>query len=591
MAQSNTPAGGEFLLIPTASRPVFTPELFSEEQRMFYESTLEFMSREVHPVNERIEHMEDGLLPKLIGKAGELGLLGIDIPEQYGGLGLDKTTSALVGEAMVTQASFAVATGVQTGIGTLPILIFGTDEQKERYLPDLVAGTRISAYCLSEPGSGSDALGAKTTAVRDGDDWILNGVKQWISNAGFADIFIVFAQVDGDKFTAFVVEKAFDGVSTGAEEKKMGLKGSSTRQVILDDVRVPGANLLGEVGRGHVIAFNILNIGRYKLGISAVGAGRAALKHALDYASERKQFRTRLIDFPAIREKVARMATTIYATESMGYRLTGMLDARIETLDKDDPGHWQHAVKVIKDYAIEASILKVQGTEGVSVVLDEALQIFGGYGFTSDYPIEQQVRDSRVNRIFEGTNEINRMLIPGTLLKRVMKGQLALMPLVQGIIESVKAGEAAEPPVDDADPLAMARFMAEQSKTLCLYVAGVAVQKYMANLDEQQELLIAMADMIIDAFAADSVVARVSQRVEGLGAEKAGAHLALAGVVAADSYHHNAERARELAGHLSSKPRRMVAAVDLLAPYVPLDLIAARRTIADHVVAAGRYRF
>ncbi len=591
MAHDETPGGAAFLLEAAASRSIFTPEAFSEEQQMFFETTQEFMAREVMPVNERIEHMEEGLLPKLIGKAGQMGLLGIDIPEEYGGLGLDKTTSALVGEAMVIQASFAVATGVQTGIGTLPILIFGSDEQKQRYLPDLVTGKRISAYCLSEPGSGSDALGAKTTAVRDGDDWILNGVKQWISNAGFADIFIVFAQVDGDKFTCFVVENGFEGVSTGAEEKKMGLKGSSTRQVILEDVRVPGANLLGEIGRGHVIAFNILNIGRYKLGISAVGAGKYALKHALDYATDRKQFDTRLVDFPAIREKLARMASIIYATESMGYRLTGLLDERIERLDKRDPAHWKHAVDVIKDYAIEASILKVQGSEGVSVVLDEALQTFGGYGFTSDYPIEQMVRDSRVNRIFEGTNEINRMLIPGTLLKRVMKGQLNLMPRVQAVGAEVKSGDAATPPLESDDPLALARFMTEQAKKVCLYIAGAAVQKYMADLDRQQELLMVMADMIIDVFAADSVVARVTQRVASIGAEKGAPQLALARIVSSEAYRRNAERARELAGHLAHKPMRMVGGIDLLAPYVPLDLIADRRLVADHLVNAGRYRF
>jgi len=591
MAQDNAPGGAAFLLDPVAGRVIFTPEQFSEEQQMFFDSTQAFMDREVLPVNERIEKMEGGLLPKLIRKAGDLGLLGIDVPEEYGGLGLDKTTSALVGEAMVVQASFAVATGVQTGIGTLPILIFGSEEQKQRYLPDLVTGARISAYCLSEPGSGSDALGAKTSAVRDGDDWILNGVKQWISNAGFADVFIVFAQVEGDRFTCFIVEKGFDGVSTGAEEKKMGLKGSSTRQVILEDVRVPGENLLGEIGRGHVIAFNILNIGRYKLGIAAAGSGRAALKHALDYAGERKQFGTRLVDFPAIREKLARMAEIIYATESMGYRLTGMLDDRIEGFDKRDPDHWKHAVDVIKDYAIEASILKVQGSEGVSVVLDEALQIFGGYGFTSDYPIEQQLRDSRVNRIFEGTNEINRMLIPGTLLKRVMKGQLNLMPRVQAVGDEVKAGAVAEPPSGADDPLALARFMTEQAKKVCLYIAGAAVQKYMADLDRQQELLMVMADMIIDVFSADSVVARVSQRVEGLGADKAAPQLALAGLVATGAYRRNADRARDLAGHLAHKPMRMIAGIDRLAPYVPQDLIAARRVVAEHLVNVGRYRF
>lgn len=590
MAQQ-TPGGAGFLLEPVGATPIFTPERFSDEQRMFYETALDFMAKEVAPVNERIETMEEGLLPKLIREAGDLGMLGIDVPEQYGGLGLDKTTSALVGEALVTQASFAVAMGVQTGIGTLPILIFGSEDQKRRYLPSLVTGERISAYCLSEPGSGSDALGAKTTAVRDGDVYVLNGVKQWISNAGFADVFIVFAQVDGDKFTAFIVDRELPGVSTGAEEKKMGLKGSSTRQVILEDVRVPVDNLLGEIGRGHVIAFNILNIGRYKLGIAAVGAGRAALKHALDYAAERRQFDTRLIDFPAIREKVARMATIIYGTESMGYRLTGMLDDRIEALDKSAPDHWKQAVDIIKDYTIEASILKVQGSEGVSVVLDEALQIFGGYGFTSDYPIEQQVRDSRVNRIFEGTNEINRMLIPGTLLKRVMQGAINLMPTVAAVEAEVKSNQSAEPPTDDGDPLALARFMTEQAKKAFLFIAGAAVQKYMAHLDRQQELLMVMADMVIDVFVADSVVARVAQRVEQLGAEKAAPQLAIARVTATEAYRRNAGRARDLAGHLGRNPAGMIAGIDRLCPYVPQDLIAARRVIAEHLVNVGRYRF
>ncbi|MEZ4435944.1 MAG: acyl-CoA dehydrogenase family protein, partial [bacterium] len=526
-------------------------------------------------------------------KAGELGIIGIDVPEQYGGLGLDKTTSALVGEALSGQASFAVALGVQTGIGTLPILIFGDEEQKQRFLPDLVTGAKISAYCLSEPGSGSDALGAKTTAVRDGDDYVLNGVKAWISNAGFADIHIVFAQVDGDKFTAFIVERGSPGLSTGAEEKKMGLKGSSTRQVILEDVRVPARNLLGEIGKGHVIAFNILNIGRYKLGIAGAGGGKSALKHALDYASERKQFQTRLIDFPAIRDKIARMATSIYTTESMGYRLTGMLDARIEAFDKADPEHWKHAADVIKDYAIECSALKVHGSEGVSVVLDEALQIFGGYGFTSEYPIEQRLRDSRVNRIFEGTNEINRMLIPGALFKRVMQGKVNLMPAISAVEQA--SAETAEAPLDVeplADPtLALARFLTEQAKKVFLFTAGATVQKYMANLDRQQELLMTMADMVIDLYGADSVIARIGQRIEQIGEAKTAAHRAVALVVATEAYRRIAERARDVAGHIARNPGKMIAAIDRLAPYVAVDLITARRAVAEHVIDAGRYRF
>ena len=595
MADQDVLGGAGFLLEPAGTRPIFTPEAFSDEQALFHQTTSDFMAKEVMPLNERIEKMEDGLLPELIRKAGELGILGIDVPEQYGGLGLDKTTSALVGEALSGQASFAVALGVQTGIGTLPILIFGDEDQKQRYLPDLVTGAKISAYCLSEPGSGSDALGAKTTAVRDGDDYVLNGVKAWISNAGFADIYIVFAQVDGDKFTAFIVERGSDGLSTGAEEKKMGLKGSSTRQVILEDVRVPARNVLGDVGKGHVIAFNILNIGRYKLGIAGAGGGKTALKLALDYASERKQFQTRLIDFPAIRDKIARMATSIYTTESMGYRLTGMLDARIEAFDKADPDHWKHAADVIKDYAIECSILKVHGSEAVSAILDEALQIYGGYGFTSEYPIEQRLRDSRVNRIFEGTNEINRMLIPGALFKRVMQGKVNLMPAVAAVEGAVRSGESAEPPLD-ADPLAdstlaLARFLTEQAKKVFLFTAGATVQKYMANLDRQQELLMTMADMVIDIYGADSVVARVAQRIDALGEARTAAHRAVALVAATEAYRQIAERARDVAGHIAKTPSKMISGIDRLAPYVPVDLITARRAVAEHVISMGRYRF
>ncbi len=579
--------GAGFLMEAAGSRPVFTPRQFTDEQRLFYKTARDFMEKEVLPVNERIEHMEEGLLPKLMRRAGDVGLLAVDIPEQYGGLGQDKTTSALVGEALALQGSFAVATGVQMGIGTLPILIFGTPEQKARYLPSLATAERISAYCLTEPGSGSDAMGAKTTATLDGDEWVLNGVKQWISNAGFADVFIVFAQVDG-RFTAFIVDGGLPGLSTGAEEKKMGLKGSSTRQVILDNVRIPKENLLGDVGRGAVIAFNILNIGRYKLGISSTAIGKWAIGKALAYAAERKQFKTPIIDFPAIREKIAKMATCTYAAESMGWRLCGMLDARIERLDKGAPDHWKHAVDVIKDYAIEASILKVYGSESVGFVLDEALQIHGGYGFNSEYPIEQPYRDARVNRIFEGTNEINRMLIPGTLFKRVMQGKLDLMPAMSAVESEVKGGKTAAPPSDET-PLALERFMTAQAKKVVIFAAGAAVQKHMADLDRQQELLLALADMIIDVWAADSVLSRVIQEVESDGAEASTARLAVARVVTTETYRRVAERARSLAGYLARNPPGMIRGIDQLAPYVPVDLITARRTLAAHLVEAGRY--
>ena len=583
--------GAGFLMEPAGSRKVFTPDAFSDEQRMFYDSAREFMLREVLPRNEQIEAMEDGVMPELIRKAGEQGLLSIDLPERYGGLGLDKATSALVGEAIAIQGSFAVASGVQIGIGTLPILIFGTDEQKERYLPALATGEKISAYCLSEPGSGSDALSARTVAVRDGDHYVLNGVKQWISNAGFADVFIVFAQVDG-RFTAFIVDGELPGVSTGAEEKKMGLKGSSTRQVIMEDVRVPADNLLGEVGKGAVIAFNILNIGRYKLGIASVGVAKEGLNNALAYAGERRQFKTRLVDFPALREKFANMACAIYGGESMGWRLVGLLDERIEMLEKDDPAHWKEAVKVIKDYAIECSILKVYGSEIVGEVLDEALQIHGGYGFTSEYPIEQPYRDARVNRIFEGTNEINRMLIPGTIFKRVMQGKLNFLPVAGKVEAEVKAGTVAEAPAeDDETPLALERFMCEQAKKVFFFTSGAAAQKHMADMDRQQELLIALADMVIDVWRADSTVARVAQYTAAYGAEAAAPQLAVARVIVTDAYRRIAARAKDLAGFLARRPVKMCAGIDRLAPYVPVNLVAARRAVADRLCETGRYRF
>ena len=581
--------GAGFLMEPAGSRRVFTPDQFSEEQRMFYEAAREFMAREILPVNERIEAMEPGLMPALIRKAGTQGLLGIDIPEQYGGLGLDKATSALVGEAIAIQGSFAVASGVQIGIGTLPILIFGTDEQKARYLPALGSGEKISAYCLTEPGSGSDALSAKTTAVKDGDHFVLTGVKQWISNAGFADVFIVFAQLEG-RFTGFIVDAELPGVSTGSEEKKMGLKGSSTRQVILEDVRVPSANLLGDPGKGAVIAFNILNIGRYKLGIASVGVAKEAFDHALRYAGDRRQFKTRLVDFPAIREKFANMAAQIYAAEAMGWRLVGMLDERIEALEKGDPAHWQQAVQVIKDYAIECSILKVFGSEMVGEVLDEALQIHGGYGFTSEYPIEQPYRDTRVNRIFEGTNEINRMLIPGTIFKRVMQGKLNFLPMAGRVEAEVKTGDAAEAPLDDETHLALERFMCEQAKKVFFFTSGAAAQKHMADMDRQQELLLALADMVIDVWTADSTLARVAQYVDAYGEDAGAGQLAVARIVVTGCYRRITACAKDLAGFLARRPSKMCAGIDRLAPYVTVDLVHARRQLAERLCEAGRYR-
>jgi len=512
--------GVGFLLTPACRHRILIPEAFSDDQRMFLRTAEEFMEKEILSRNEAIEHLDYEVLRKLMRKAGELGLLSIDIPEAYGGLGLDKTTSALVSEAMAAQGSWAVTFGAHVGIGTLPIVIFGTEQQKTKYLPGLATGESIAAYCLSEPGSGSDAMGAKTTAVREGDVYILNGVKQWISNANIADVLIVFAQVDGRLFSAFIVDRNTPGVSIGVEEKKLGLKGSSTAQVILEDVRVPASNLLGEIGRGSVIAFNILNIGRYKLGVGSNGVAKRGISDAVRYARDRKQFQTAIVEFPAIREKLARSAALVFATDAMAWRLCGAMDARLKALDAGDPDHWKHAVEVLKDFTIECSMLKIFGSEAVAFVLDEALQIHGGYGYTREYPIEQPLRDVRVNRIFEGTNEINRLLVPGTLFKRVMQGKLNLMPVMMALEAEVKAGETAVPP-SEGEPLALEAFMTEQAKKVFIYTAGAAAQKFMADLDRQQELLLGLADMLTDVWAADSTLTRVAQSLVSMGAEKA----------------------------------------------------------------------
>jgi alkylation response protein AidB-like acyl-CoA dehydrogenase len=590
---SAPPVGGGFLLERAGSRPIFTPEQLTEEQRLFSRTAQEFMERTVLPQNARIEAMEPGLMRSLLRQAGELGFLAADIPEAYGGLGLDKTTSALLSAEVSVQGSFGVAFGAQVGIGSLPIVIFGTESQKRRYLPALATGEKVAAYCLSEPGSGSDALGARTTAVLDGDAYVLNGTKAWISNAGFADVYIVFAQVDGSRFTGFIVDRDTPGLSLGAEEHKLGIKGSSTRQVILDNARVPVDNVLGEIGRGHVIAFNILNIGRYKLGLGVNGSAKRALRLSLAYAAERHQFKTRILDFPAIREKVARMAGFIFANESMGWRFVGQLDERLATLDKSDPEHWRHAAKALEEYAVECSILKVFGTEGVGACHDEAIQIHGGNGFTTEYPVEQAWRDSRVNRIFEGTNEINRMLIPGTLLKRAMQGRLDLMSLAQEVQARVTRGERAPVPADDA-PLALETFFADQAKQVVALTMGAAALKFAFNLQEQQEVLLGLADMVIDTFAADSTVARVQQIVAQVGAEAAADRLALARVICTEAARRVAARGRDLAGHLggdAATAAGLAGAIDRLLPFVPLDLVSARRRIAASLVEAGRYCF
>ncbi|MCC6337692.1 MAG: acyl-CoA dehydrogenase family protein [Myxococcales bacterium] len=475
--------GGSFLLSPVGSVEVMSPEFFSAEQKAFFETASRFSREEVLPKAERIEHKDFALLRELLRKAGEVGLLGIDVPEAHGGSGLEKTTSLLVAEAKSMLGSWSVTFGAQTCIGTLPIVFFGSEAQKAKYLPKLASGEWVSAYALTESGSGSDALGAKTRAVKssDGKHWVLNGSKQYITNAGFADVFIVFAKVDGNLFSAFIVERGTPGLSVGPEEKKMGIRGSSTCPLIFEDAKVPVENLLGEVGRGHKIAFNILNLGRLKLGAGVAGGMKLHLAGAAAYAAERKQFNTPLMRFGLTREKLARMLADSYAVESMAYRTSGHIDELIAS--------GTETLTAIEEFAIEASILKVMGSELACQLIDDAVQLHGGYGYIEEYAVERAYRDVRINRIFEGTNEINRMLVTGMLLKRAMKGTLGLFD----------GGETKPAPADAP---------VENLKALGLHCLKVAVEAFGQAIEEHQVVLASIADIVMDAYALESMEAR-----------------------------------------------------------------------------------
>ncbi|HLL53469.1 MAG TPA: acyl-CoA dehydrogenase family protein, partial [Myxococcaceae bacterium] len=515
MTSTETLTGGSFLFNEVGSGRVMAPEAFTEEQRMFLKTALQFVKETVLPHATRIENKDFPLLRELIGKAGELGLLAIDIPEAFGGLSLDKTTSMLVTEAQSLLGSWSVSFGGHVGIGTLPIAWFGNPAQKAKYLPKLATGEWVAAYALTETGSGSDALGARTKAVlsQDGTHYVLNGSKQFITNAGFADVFVVFAKVDGDKFTGFIVDRTTPGLTVGPEEHKMGLRGSSTCPLIFEDAKVPVGNVLGEIGKGHKIAFNILNMGRLKLGAGVIGAMKMQTANALEYSRDRKQFATPVLRFPLIREKLAKMATAIYALESMTYRTSGLIDARLAGEDKSASDYEQKTIAAIEEFAIEASIMKVAGSEALGAVIDEALQIHGGYGYIEEYPVERAYRDQRVNRIFEGTNEINRMLITGMLLKRAMKGQVPLLEFAQTVVDELASD--ALPRLREGERLAEEALLAEHLKRLAVYTLKVAVETYGPEIEQHQAVLASVADIVMDAFALDSMIARTRQYASG----------------------------------------------------------------------------
>jgi alkylation response protein AidB-like acyl-CoA dehydrogenase len=582
--------GGSFLIEEHSTDQVFTPEDLSDEHQQIVQTTQEFAKNEILPNVEKIEHKDFSVTRELLRKACEIGIANVDIPEQYGGSDMDKISSALINEHISVSGSFSVSFGGHVGIGTLPIVYFGTPEQKAKYLPKLATGELIAAYALSEGTSASDAMNARTKAVLspDGKEWILNGEKMWITNGGFADVYVIFAKVDGEHFSAFIVERKFPGFQSGAEEKKMGIRGSSTTPIILNDCRVPKENLLGEIGKGHVIAFNTLNIGRYKLGAGVIGGARNSLNNSIGYAKQRKAWGKPLSDFGLIKEKLANMAVGVYTGESMSYRTVGMIDAAMSEIDKNAADVYKQIAKNIEEYAVECSILKVYGSEMLDYVVDETVQIYGGYGFVEEYPAERAYRDSRVNRIFEGTNEINRMIITGWLLKRAMKGQLALMPAIKKLTEQIMSGESAEPL---EGPLAAERTLVANAKKATLMLAGAAAQKYMMDLENQQEILGAIADMVIETFAMDSTVLRTQKLIERNGEAKSQHAIALTQVSLARSMDKVEAAGRKVVAAVAEGDmlRTQLVILRRLFKYEPYNVIALTQQIANRIVEAGKY--
>ena len=581
--------GGSWLIDEAPADGVFTRERLNDEQRMIGETAEAFIDKEVTPALDRLEQ-KDWVLARTLGlRCGELGLLATDVPEAYGGLDLDKVSSVVVGEAVGRCASFATTFGAQTGLAITPILCFGTEEQKQKYLPRLVSAETIGAYALSESGSGSDALGARARATRQPDGgFVLSGEKMWITNGGFADVFIVFAKVDGEAFSAFIVERGFPGVSTGKEEHKLGLLGSSTTPLILQDAKVPAANLLGEIGKGHKIAFNTLNYGRLKLGAMCSGGARLAIEEAARYAAQRKQFGKPIASFGAIKQKLGDMTARQYAVEAMLYRTAGLVDAALQG------GHAPAQIlATLEEFAIEASILKVASSEALDFILDENVQIHGGNGFVRDYPAERHYRDARVNRIFEGTNEINRLLIPGMLARRAVKGGLPLIPAAKRLMDEIMAPPSMETGGDA--PLDAERRAVTAMKKVALMVLGTAMQTYGAKLADEQEVLLAAADIIIDVYASESALRRALQLADARSGQAGTGHLheAAARVYVNDAASRVEASAKTALAAMADGDalRTLLAALRRLLKVTPINTVALRRQLADATVERRTYLF
>jgi len=579
--------GADWLLDPTGPGDVFTPERLSEEHRLIARTATEFLEKEVLPAVERLETKDWALARTLVKRAGDLGLLGTDVPEAFGGIDLDKAAAIVVGEVIGGNASFATTFGAQTGLAIIPILCFGTEAQQQKYLPGIIAGDLVGAYCLSESGSGSDALSARARATRQPDgSWRLNGEKMWITNGGFADIYIVFAQVDGKDFSAFIVERSFPGVSHGQEEHKMGLHGSSTTPVLLQDAQVPADNLLGEVGKGHKIAFNVLNYGRFKLAAMCSGGAKFVIAEAAKYATTRQQFGQPIAAFGAIRHKLAEMTARAYGVDSMLYRVTGLIDDAIGR----GGGTSAASLAALEEFAIEASMLKVASSEMLDYVLDENVQIHGGNGFVRDYPAERHYRDARVNRIFEGTNEINRLLIPGMLIKRALKGGLPFIAAAKQLQQELLGAPTQAP--TGASPAELVDGPIAGMKKAATMVLGLAMQTYGEDLEQQQEVLMLASDIMMDAFMAESAALRAAQAA-GAGAPTAALQADAAAVLTHDAALRADAAARTALQHITSgdTQRTMLAALRRVLKAVPVDTIAARRRLADAVTERKAYLF